>query len=119
MDRGLGDKFGDVDTKAFCKPYLKIESNVKTDMLRCAFGNDCRTGSELEWRLKVEYHIWGQCRIPGEREGGSLAYNSGRVDAEKYRDLKDIETKNLLDLLIVWTLGDKMEDSEEKDQGHL
>ena len=48
MDRGLEDKFGDVDTKAFCKPYLKIESNVKTDMLRCAFGNDCRTGSELE-----------------------------------------------------------------------
>ena len=48
VDRGLEDKFGDVDTKAFCKPYLKIESNVKTDMLRCAFGNDCRTGSELE-----------------------------------------------------------------------
>ena len=39
-----------------------------------------------------------------------LGWGSG--DGEKYRDLKDIETKNLLDLLIVWTLGDKMEDSE-------
>lgn len=31
------------------------------------------------------------------RESGrGLVYNSGRADGEKYRDLKDIETKNLL-----------------------
>lgn len=49
------------------------------------------------------------------REGIARVWSiivAGQMEREKYRDLKDIETKNLLDLLIIWTLGDKMEDSE-------